>query len=181
MPICSVCVFLDFITYVIKTQTVHLSHVQFVVSLLLFLVLGSNLGSHAYQARTSPLRHPSTQSPIIFNPWIAIMLCYMLSFKVFTCFLYIDFVGVVFPVSICSLYIMLGLNIFIRAVPCTQPLNFSAPYCQLLLYQTCQPAAHGHRHPRIVRIQPNKTANLLKVYVCLFILGCAILKCQLCR
>lgn len=84
---------------------------------------------------------------------------------------YTDYVGG-FPVSICSLYIVLGFSSFLQAVP-TQPLNFSLPSLQVILLRHVQPAAYGHVHFGIgLSAARHKTVNLIKmclVFVLLFL------------
>lgn len=84
-------------------------------------------------------------------------------------FVFILITLVVFPVSICSLYIVLGFSSFLQAVP-TQPVNFSIPSVSYSSLRHVQPAAYGHLHSGIglSTAQP-KTVNLLKmclVFVC---------------
>lgn len=76
-------------------------------------------------------------------------------------FILITLVG--FPVSICSLYTVLGFNSFLQAVP-TQPLNFSVPSVSYSSLRHVQPTAYGHMHSGIglSAAQP-KTVNLLKM------------------
>lgn len=118
--------FLEFITYIIKTQTqLKFNHNSLwlvvrcfgdCVKLKMSCILSKNFTIKDTQYLVTHSFYTLDSNYVLVGLLHFLDLCF-----------YIDYIGGFFPASICSLYIIQGFSSFIQAVPHIQPLNFSVP------------------------------------------------------